>query len=267
MMKQLFFLTLFFFSTTSFLYPQFTPDTLNNQPETRYHKILIKDGDYKLNCLVFPPPDSAVSAGLIVVHEEWGITDWVISVSSQIAEKGFLVITPDLVSVITSGKDSIQDSDNEEVIRTSLLNAEQGQIEAALDKSYEYLKNNPLCNGRIAITGFSWGGTRVFHYLTENNSLAAGFIFYGRSPENNKELGRIQTPVFGIYGEYDTRINNTLGATIRKMNRLGKEFHTFIIEGGGHGFMRSGERLGATEDNIKARTAGWNKLMELLDQL
>jgi carboxymethylenebutenolidase len=261
------FLTLCLCTITGLIYPQLSADSIDKHQNPEYTKVLLKIDDTKLSCLVFPPADSSVSTGLILIHEEWGLTDWFINFSSQIAAQGYLVIAPDLLSGLVSVSDTITDFSNEEIIRTKLLISGHERIRSALDESFEYLKANPLCNGKIAVIGFSWGGTQAFMYMTENENLTAGFIFYGRSPENNRELGRIKSPVYGIYGQYDTQLNNSLSATIRRMKRLGKDYQPFIIKGGGHGFMRSGERPGSTEDNTKARTAGWNKLMELLGQI
>jgi carboxymethylenebutenolidase len=253
LMKQLFFLLLCFFCITFFAFPQSPSESL-----------WLKYGERELKCLVFPPPDSSLATGLILVHEEWGLTDWVKSISGQIAAEGYLVIVPDLLSGHKAEKDLLPDFVNEDVIRTALLSVDREQIMSDLDESYKYLKTQGSFNGKIAIIGFSWGGTQAFLYLARNPGLSAGYIFYGISPKNKKELSGIQSPVFGFYGEYDSRVNSSIEDTERKMHKLGKVFQPYIIHGGGHGFMRSGERLGATEDNIKARTAGWNKLMELL---
>jgi len=40
-----------------------------------------------------------------------------------------------------------------------------------------------------------------------------------------------------------------------------------IYEGGGHGFMRSGEGPDASEGNRKAREAAWERLKSLLSGL
>jgi carboxymethylenebutenolidase len=267
MINQSIFLTLCFCTITGLIYPQQSNDSNDKLQSRRYTKVLLKNDDIKINCLVFPTADSSVSMGLIMIHEEWGLTDWIVNISSQVADQGYLVITPDLYSGLVSGSDTVKDLINEEVIRTQLLNCSHERIKSALDVSFEYLKANPLCNGKVAIIGFSWGGSQAFRYITENESLTAGFIFYGKTPENNRDLDRIKSPVYGIYGEYDTQLNSSLGSTIRRMKRLGKDYEPFIIKGGGHGFMRSGDRPWATEDNTKARTAGWNKLLELLNLL
>jgi carboxymethylenebutenolidase len=252
-MKQLFFLSLFFFCISCYVFPQSSSDS-----------VWLKYGGREFNCLVFLPPDSSPETGIILVHEEWGMTDWVKSISKQIAAAGYLVIVPDFLSDHETEKDSLQYFVNEDVTRTALMRSDREQIMSDLDESLKYLKAHPSCNGKIAIIGFSWGGTQVFSYLANNAGLSAGYIFYGTSPKNREELSGIQSPVYEFYGEYDSQIKSSIRNTGRKMHKLGKFFQPYLIDGGGHGFMRSGDRAGATEDNIKARTAAWNKLMELL---
>jgi len=252
-MKQLFFLSLCFLYNPFLVFPQ-----------SSYDSLWLRNDEREFNCLVFPPPASSLATGVILVHEEWGLTDWVKSISEQIAAQGYMVIVPDLLSDHKTEKDSLPDFVNEDIIRTAILNSDPEQIMSDLDESFKYLKAHPSCNGKIAIIGFSWGGTQAFLYLANNPGLSAGYIFYCMPPINKKELSGIQSPVYGFYGEYDSRINSSIRITERKMHKLGEVFQPYIIDGGGHGFMRSGERSGATEDNIKARTAAWNKLMELL---
>lgn len=265
-MKRLLFLTISFIFITCNVIPQSLFDSLNQNHNERYSDILLKYNDRELNCLVFPPADSSETTGLILIHEEWGLTDWVKSISEQIASEGYLVIVPDLFPGHKKVKDSLMYFMNEDIIRTALLGANTEQIIRDIDECFKYLKAHPFCNGKIAVLGFSWGGTQAFLYLTRNTGLSAGYIFYGTSPKNKKELAKIQSTVYGFYGEYDSWINSSIGDTERKMHKLGKVYHSYIIDGGGHGFMRSGEREGATEDNTKARTAGWKKLMELLNE-
>jgi len=202
--------------------------------------------------------------GMIIIHEDWGLTDWVRSVSDEIASLGYIVIAPDLLSDFYPEETNIKDFMNEDIARRALMETNQDQITSDLDAAFSYLREHSFCSGKIMVIGFSWGGSQAFHYMTMNPDLEAGFIFYGKSPGKNKMLRRIIAPIYGFYGEYDSRINATLRKTERKMNRLGKTFKPVIFEGGGHGFMRSGERPGANEGNIKARTAAWKRLKELL---
>ncbi len=231
----------------------------------RQGMVSLKYDNREVYCyLTFPEDHENEIPGMIVIHEDWGLTDWVRSVLDEIASLGYIVIAPDLLSGFGEEEKTEEEFMNEDIARRSLLEIDQDQIISDLDAAYSYLKGHTFCSGKIMVIGFSWGGSEAFHYMTMNPDLEAGFVFYGKSPSKNKMLRRIVAPVYGFYGEYDSRINATLRKTERKMKRLGKTFKPVVFEGGGHGFMRSGERPGANEGNIKARSAAWKRLKELL---
>jgi carboxymethylenebutenolidase len=202
--------------------------------------------------------------GVIIIHEEWGLTDWIISITDELSSLGYIAIAPDLLSGYEHEKNNTRDFMNEDLARRSLLNINPDQIISDLDAVFQYISEHPVCNGKVVVIGFSWGGSQAFNYMANNPDLAAGFVFYGESPKSKNELGKIEAPVYGFYGEYDSRINPSVWKTDRKMKRLDKTFEPVIFEDGGHGFMRSGERPGANEGNIKARSAAWERLNELL---
>jgi carboxymethylenebutenolidase len=226
--------------------------------------IILNHDNRELFCYIAYPENERDVPGVIVIHEDWGMTDWIESFSDEIAALGYLVIAPDLLSGCEPEKNTTKDFMNEDMARRSLLKIDPDQIMSDLDAVFQYLKADSLCNGKIVIIGFSWGGSQVFNYMANNHDLSAGFVFYGKSPENKNDLERIVEPVYGFYGEYDSRINPSVWKTDRIMKQLGKTFEPVIFEGGGHGFMRSGERPGANEGNIKARSAAWKRLTELL---
>jgi carboxymethylenebutenolidase len=122
------------------------------------------------------------------------------------------------------------------------------QITADLNAVADYVANLPAANGKIAVTGYCWGGTQSFRYATNNAKLKAAFVFYGSAPmkEDQKTgdtdaMGRIKAPVYGFYAGSDARINATLPATVEGMKSVNKTFDPVTYEGAGHGFMRAGD--------------------------
>ncbi|MGH9555747.1 MAG: dienelactone hydrolase family protein, partial [Terriglobales bacterium] len=125
----------------------------------------------------------------------------------------------------------------------------------------DYVKKLPAANGKVAVSGFCWGGRQSFRFATNRTDLAAAFVFYGNGPE---KVDAIHAPVFGFYGENDARINSTLPATEAAMKTDGKRFEPVTYAGAGHGFMRSGEAPDASAENHKAREGGWKRWLALL---
>jgi len=87
--------------------------------------------------------------------------------------------------------------------------------------------------------GFCWGGGQSFRYATNNPKLKAAVICYGQPPEHDA-LERIETPLLGVYGENDARIDASLPDVAGRLKALGKSFTYQTYPGTGHGFLRPG---------------------------
>lgn len=120
------------------------------------------------------------------------------------------------------------------------------QITADLNAVVDYVSKLPASNGKVAVSGFCWGGGQTFRYATNNPNIKAAFVFYGPTPStaegpDKAALERIKAPVYGFYAGNDARINAALPKTTELMKELGKTFDVVVYEGAGHGFMRAGE--------------------------
>ncbi len=97
--------------------------------------------------------------------------------------------------------------------------------------------------------------------------MKAGFVFYGSGSEEERELAKIQAPVYGFYGGNDARVNATVPKSETLMKKVGKVYEPVIYEGAGHGFMRAGEDPAGSPENKKARETAWQRLKQLLKGL
>jgi carboxymethylenebutenolidase len=131
----------------------------------------------------------------------------------------------------------------------------------------EYVSKLPACNGKVVVAGFCWGGTQSFRFATNNKDLKAAVAFYGTGPTNEREIARINCPVYGFYGGNDARVTATVSESEMLMKKAGKTYEPVTYEGAGHGFMRAGEAPDASEANKKARDQAWQRWKELLKGL
>jgi carboxymethylenebutenolidase len=225
--------------------------------------------DLKLNdrvlksFLVYPEVSKKVP-GIILIHENRGLNDWARSMTDQVAAAGYIVMAPDMLSGKAPGGGKTSDFNHSDEARSAIYELNPGEITANLNAVFRYLKDLPACNGEVVVMGFCWGGSQTFRYMTNNRELNAGFVFYGTAPADKTTLKKINAPVYGFYGENDARVNASIPETEEKMKEYGKTYVPVIFEGGGHGFMRSGEGPDATEGNKAAREAGWKRLISLL---
>ena len=140
-----------------------------------------------------------------------------------------------------------------------------GQHVYRRQKVSDYGLKLPAANGKLAVSGFCWGGGQTFRFATNRKDLKAAFVFYGTSPAHKDEYARIAAPVFGFYGGNDERVNATLPATEKMMQAAGKKFDPVIYAGAGHGFMRAGEQSDDPNDpNRKARDEAWQRWRQIL---
>lgn len=197
----------------------------------------------EVSAFVVYPEVKSKATSVLVIHEIFGMSDWVQSLTDQLAEAGYVAIAPDLLSGMGpngGGTSEIQATDSSAVGK-AIRDLPPDQITADLNAVAAYVSKLPAANGKIAVGGFCWGGSQTFRYATNNPKLKAAFAFYGSAPESKDDLTRIKTPVYGSYAGNDARINATLPKTIEMMKELGKKYDPVTYEGAGHGFMRAGD--------------------------
>jgi carboxymethylenebutenolidase len=229
--------------------------------------VKIKHGTREVNCFIAYPEVKGKATAVLVIHEIFGLTDWVRGVTDQLAEAGYIAIAPDLLSGAAPGGGGTAELGGADAVRKAIASLPPDQITADLNAVVGYLTNLPAANGKVVVGGFCWGGTQSFRYATNNKGLKAAFVFYGTGPESEQAISRIQCPVYGFYGGNDARVTATVAKTAELMKQAAKAYEPVIYEGAGHGFMRAGEAPDASAENKKARAEAWKRWLDLLKNL
>ena len=228
--------------------------------------VKVKHGNRELNCFVAYPEVKDKAMAVIVIHEIFGLTDWVRGVTDQLAEAGYVAIAPDLLSGTAPNGGGTAELGGNDAVRKAIMSLPADQVTADLDAVADYVKKLPACNGKIAVAGFCWGGGQSFRYATNNKELKAAFVFYGPPPETDA-LQKIECPVYGFYAGNDARITSTVPKTSEAMKQAGKTYEPVTYDGAGHGFMRAGEAPDATAPNQQARTQAWDRWRQILKKI
>lgn len=231
--------------------------------------VKIKNGNREVSSFVVYPENKNKATAVIVIHEIFGMSDWVQSLTDQLAEAGYVAIAPDLLSGMgpNGGGTSSLTGD---AVGKAIRDLPPDQITADLNAVADYISKVPASNGKIVVTGYCWGGSQSFRYATNNPNVKAAFVFYGSAPASadgtpdKAALAKIAAPVYGFYAGNDARINATLPKTTEAMTELKKKFEPVTYEGAGHGFMRAGEAPDANEANKKARDEAWARWKKIL---
>ncbi len=224
--------------------------------------VTIKHDNRSVETFVAYPQSSTKTPAVLVIHEIFGMTDWVEDLSDQIAAAGYIAVAPDLLSGMgpNGGRSSSMDQ-SAAMEAVSHLNPDQ--ITADLNAAADYAKKIPSSTGKLFVVGFCWGGGQSFRFATDRKDLAAAFVFYGTPPDKDA-MAKISAPVFGFYGGNDMRVGATVPQTVTDMKALGRTYEPVTYDGAGHGFMRGGEDPSGTPGDKKARDEAWARLKQLL---
>lgn len=226
--------------------------------------VTVKHDGRSVETFVVYPEAKGKTPVVVMIHEIFGLTDWVQDMADTLAGAGYIVVAPDLLSGMgQNGGRSTSFDQSGAVQAVSHLDA--SQVTADLQAVADYAEKLPASSGQLFVTGFCWGGGQTFRFATNRANLAAAFVFYGPPPEKDA-MARIKAPVYGFYAGNDARIDATIPQAKDDMKAAGKTYESVVYEGAGHGFMRAGEAPDANEANKKARTDGLSRLEQLLKQ-
>lgn len=221
--------------------------------ETRSEWIYIRKGADSIRAYVASPVKSSLSPAVIVIHEIFGLTDWEPTVADRLAKEGYIAIVPDLLSSKHGRTPKSEDEG-----RKLVGELEPERVTADLDATFAHLNRDPRVDkGNIGTIGFCWGGGQSFRYATNNPDLRAVVVAYGPAPDT-ADMRRIRSPVLGIYGENDARINASLPTVTAGMVKSGATFTSEVFPGTGHGFLKPGRQGYDTPERERA----WTRILE-----
>ena len=189
-------------------------------------KIAVADGEIPAY-RAMPAKKGGKFPVVLVVHEIFGVNEWVQDVCRRFAKLGYIAIAPALYARQGEVKDL---KDPREINRQVYSKIPDTQSMADLDATVAWAAKNGGNVKKTSITGFCWGGRIVWLYADHNPKIKAGAAWYGRlvptpnSPVSTIQPGtpidfakRLRVPVIGFYGGLDT------GITVDGVHRMQEE--------------------------------------------
>jgi carboxymethylenebutenolidase len=195
------------------------------------------------------PPKGAV----IVIHEIWGLVDHITGIADRFASAGYLAIAPDLLSDVGMTPEIGAElfalmSDPDEAKRTEAQPRMRERTSPAFEPVFaagaltklrlvvDELEETPGIVGRIAVTGFCFGGTYSFALAADDDRLQAAIPFYGTAPDANG-ISDIHCPVLAFYGIEDLRLMDDLPRVTTQMAENEIPFEPVVYPDAGHAFF------------------------------
>lgn len=217
-------------------------------------QVTYPSGDAKMSALLARPKGSGAWPGVIVIHENRGLTDHIQDVTRRIANLGYVALGVDLLSRLGGTPKFAAPADPTQAINS----LKQPDIDADLTASIAFLKGQSFVKPKFGVVGFCWGGGNSLLTAINNKDIAACVIFYGRNPSNIDDVQKIAGAVEGNYGELDQSITPGVPALDAAMKKYNKPFEYKIYPGANHAFFNdTGPRF-----NEAAAKDAWARLVE-----
>ncbi len=153
---------------------------------------------------------------VLVIHEIFGVHEWIQDVCRRFAKLGYMAIAPALYARQGEIKDL---KDSREINRQIYSKIPDTQSMSDLDSAVAWAKNSKGNIKKLSVTGFCWGGRITWLYAAHNPKVRAGGAWYGRvvptpnSPVNTLQpttpidhVKDLKVPVLGLYGGLDKGI-------------------------------------------------------------
>src|SRR5947207_6888628 len=213
--------------------------------------VTVKHDGRSVETFVVYPESKSKTPVVLIIHEIFGMTDWVQDLADQVAAAGYIAVAPDLLSGMgPNGGRSSDFAEGKTMEAVSHLNPDQ--VTADLNAAADYALKFPASNGKLFVGGYCWGGSQTFRFATNRGDLAASFVFYGGPPDKDA-MARIKAPVYGFYAGNDARIDATIPDAITQMKAAGKTYDPVTYDGAGHRLMRAGIAPDAKDTDMKER--------------
>ena len=209
-------------------------------------------------------PTEASAPGIVMLHEIFGVTDWVRETADFFADHGFCVVAPDMFWRLEPNFEG----DHNDPTQTEQGRKYKEMInhDKAVDDIAEVilrLKSMPQCNGKIGVTGFCTGGTLAYLAAARLNPDAAA-VYYGTQIHEFLDEGKyITCPAIFHAGDADDRVPEDLPGMLRAAFAGMPNMVVHIYEAG-HAFAHTGRPdlyVDAASQQAHART------FELFDAL
>jgi len=219
-------------------------------------EVTYKSGDETVKGILYTPAGKGPFPGIVVIHEWWGLNDWVKEQASKLADQGYSALAVDLYR----GKVATTPEEAHEIMR----GVPQDRAARDLHAAFEFLQSQPnVRKDRIASIGWCMGGGYSLDVALAEPTLTAAVINYGHLATDPAAIGKIHAAILGNFGGQDKGIPpadvNKFEAELKKQ---GKQADIKIYPDAGHAFENPNNKSGyRAEDAADA----WQRTVSFLN--
>src|SRR5216117_4150711 len=117
--------------------------------------VKVKHGDRVVNCFIAYPEVKEKATAVVVIHEIFGLTDWVRGVTDQLAEAGYIAIAPDLLSGAGPGGGGTAELGGNDAVTKAIRSLPQLKSRQISMPRWTTLKSSLLATAKLLLQGFA----------------------------------------------------------------------------------------------------------------
>jgi carboxymethylenebutenolidase len=214
-----------------------------------------KSGDETVQGILYTPAGKGPFPAIIVIHEYWGLNDWVKEQASKLSDQGYVTLAIDLYR----GKVATTPDVAHEIMR----GVPEDRAKRDLHAAFEFLVSLPNVKpDRIGAIGWCMGGGYSLDVALQEPTLAADVINYGHLATDIDALKKINAPILGSFGAQDRGITpDDVHKFESALKQLGKQVDIKIYDDAGHAFENPNNK-----DGYRAADAAdaWKRTLDFL---
>lgn len=197
-----------------------------------------KSGDETVQAILFTPQGRGPFPGIIVIHEWWGLNDWVKEQASKLADQGYEALAIDLYR----GKVATTPDQAHEIMR----GVPEDRAKRDLHAAFEFLESQSnVKKDRIGAIGWCMGGGYSLDVALQEPTLAADVINYGHLATDSAAIAKIHAPILGLFGAQDHGITpDDVHKFEAAMKQADKKIDVKIYDDAGHAFENPNNKDG-----------------------
>jgi len=209
------------------------------------HEVSYRSGDETVHGVLYRPSGEGPFPALVVIHEWWGLNDWVKQQADRYADQGYVTLAIDLYR----GRVATTPDEAHEIMRGVPEDRAQRDLLAAT----AYLRSQDFVNGkRIGVIGWCMGGGYALDLAIADPKLKVAVINYGHLATDDATLKKIHASILGIFGGQDRGIPPADVKKFEKqMKALNRKVDVHIFADAGHAFENPNNTQGYRKDDAE----------------
>jgi carboxymethylenebutenolidase len=218
--------------------------------------VTFKSGADTVSAWLAAPEGKGPFPAVIVIHEWWGLNDWVKEQARALSREGYAALAVDLYR----GKVT----DKQEEAHQLMSGLPPDQALRDLRAAFDHLAGRAdVKKDRIAALGWCMGGRYSLALATEEPRLRAAAAYYGAPPTDPAAIARITAPVLGNFGGEDKGPSpEQVAAFEAAMRKAGKAVDVKVYPGAGHAFANANNPWGGYR--AEAAQDAWTRTVAFL---